>query len=205
MASAWWCVPGSAAAGSRQIQQRRRQGARNRTCATARPQLAKADTAFQTHLALAAHRLARRVLRLEPGPGRSTDAQRTGSRAAWPCRAIWRAVACARSRHRPLDASRCSWSLSLLIRLHGSIHSKRLPTARRLLALPLQQPIQKRKETKTYPRLSCKIEYLLNVKSQRRINRFRILHGRLVNSISPPRRALTSSSAGPQSFLTIDR
>jgi hypothetical protein len=70
----------------------------------------------------------------------------------------------------------------LLIRLHGSIHSKRLPTARRLLALPLQQPIQKRKETKTYPRLSCKIEYLLNVKSQRRINRFRILHGRLVNT-----------------------
>src|SRR4029077_11915751 len=31
-------------------------------------------------------------------------------------------------RHRPLDAPRCCWSLSLLIRLHGSIHSKRLPT-----------------------------------------------------------------------------
>ena len=45
-------------------------------------------------------------------------------------------------RHRPLDAPRCCWSLSLLIRLHGSIHSKRLPTARRLLALPLQQQIQ---------------------------------------------------------------
>jgi hypothetical protein len=33
--------------------------------------------------------------------------------------------------------------LVILVRLHGSIHSKcRLPTARRLLALPLEQQIQ---------------------------------------------------------------
>ena len=42
----------------------------------------------------------------------------------------------------PWMHQRCSWSLSLLIRLHRSIHSKGLPTARRLLALPLQQQIQ---------------------------------------------------------------
>ena len=40
--------------------------------------------------------------------------------------------------------------------------------------------IPKRKKTETHPRLSCKIEYLLTSNHGRCINRFRILHGRLL-------------------------
>jgi hypothetical protein len=46
-------------------------------------------------------------------------------------------------RHRPLDVSRYCWSLIIVVRLHGSIHSKVPPAdGKKVVVLPLQQQIQ---------------------------------------------------------------